>query len=626
MDDSSLLDAWLENEPTVTIPCVAASAVALVLSLSGWLASLLPVDPAWVAVALCGVPILVGALRGVVFDHDIKADVLVSLALLASLYAGEWFAAGEVALIMQVGTLLEDYTSERARKGIERLVSLAPEVAHVVGEDGERTVRSEDVRVGDVVRVRAGETIPVDGVVLEGATSVDQSVMTGESIPVDKGPGDEVSSGTVNQLGAFTMRAVRACEDSSLRRMVRLAEEADAGKAPIVGLADRWATWLVLVALACAAAAWAVTGEFLRAVTVLVVFCPCAFILATPTAVAAGIANATRHGVLVRSGDALERLARVTRVALDKTGTLTRGTPRVAAALSLDDELDEDGVLALAAAVERASEHPLGRAIVASWQERSGRTEPDAVRDFEVLAGRGVRARVDEGELLAGKAALLEGAGVDLAAAEAFVAEWQRRGAVVIYLARAGRLVGAVALTDQIREQAADSIARLASLGVTPMLLTGDSGAAAHDVASAVGIDDVRSDLLPEEKLAIVRESAGTGERVCMVGDGVNDALALKSAYVGVAMGGIGSDIAVESSDAVLVSDDVARIPYLIALSRAVMAKVRQNIVLGLCINLVAVCLSMAGALNPVTAALFHNVGSVFVVVNAATLLGRSER
>ena len=316
----------------------------------------------------------------------------------------------------------------------------------------------------------------------------------------------------------------------------------------------------------------------------------------------------------------------MTRVALDKTGTLTRGKPRVVAVLSLDDELKEDGVLALAAAVENASEHPLGRAIVASWQECSGRIELAAVRDFEVLAGRGVRARVDEGELLAGKAALLEGAGVDLTAAEAFTAEWQRRGAVVIYLARAGRLVGAIALADQIRELAADSIARLASLGVTPMLLTGDSGAAAHDVASAVGINDVHSDLLPEEKLALVRESAETGERVCMVGDGVNDALALKSAYVGVAMGGIGSDIAVESSDVVLVSDDVARIPYLIALSRAVMAKVRQNIVLGLCINLMAVCLSMAGALNPVTAALFHNFGSVFVVVNAATLLGRSER
>ena len=289
VDDSSLLNAWLKNEPKVTIPCVAASVVALVLSLGGWLASVLPVvDPAWVAVALCGVPILVGAFRGVALDHDIKADVLVSLALLASLYAGEWFAAGEVALIMQVGTLLEDYTSERARKGIERLVALAPEAAHVLGEDGEHTVRSEDVRVGDVVRVRAGETIPVDGVVLEGATSVDQSVMTGESIPVDKGPGDEVSSGTVNQLGAFTMRAARACEDSSLRRMVRLAEEADADKAPIVGLADRWATWLVLVALACAVVAWAATGEFLRAVTVLVVFCPCAFILATPTDMGGG--------------------------------------------------------------------------------------------------------------------------------------------------------------------------------------------------------------------------------------------------------------------------------------------------------------------------------------------------
>lgn len=632
------LASWVDIEPGVTIPCAAASAVALVVSLGGWTREALPIDVAWVAVVLCGVPIVVGAVRGLVVERDVTADVLVSLALIASLVAGEWFAAGEVALIMQIGSMLEDHTSERARKGIEALMRMTPQTARVLRKGRQVTVAVEEVAVGDEVLVLAGETVPVDGVVVEGQTSVDQSVMTGESIPVDKGVGDEVTSGVVNQLGPFTLRATRVCQDSALARMVRLAREADASKAPVVSLADRWAAWLVGVALACALGAWALTGEFIRVVTVLVVFCPCAFVLATPTAVSAGIANATAHGVLVRSGGALERLARVRCVALDKTGTLTMGRPRVIAVAAMaamagapaanasDLSFGETGVLRLAAALERRSEHPLGKAVVASWEERA--SDADALpmpepTGLEVLPGRGIAGVVEGVAVLAGTAALLAERGVDTAKVAAFADSWARKGAALILVAADGACVGALALADELRPEAACAMEQLREQGVEPVLLTGDSAAAASGVAEAVGITDVRAHLLPEDKLANIRQLVAGGRQVCMVGDGVNDALALRSASAGIAMGGIGSDVAVESADAVLVSDDLTRVPYILGLSSATMRKVRQNIALGLVINLVAVCLSVSGALTPVTAALFHNCGSVFVVINAATLLRR---
>ena len=283
-----MLNKWLENEPKETLVCAVTSAIALVLSITGVLRNVLPFDIAWIAIILCGIPILEGAFKGVIFEHDIKADLLVSLALIASVATKEYFAAGEVALIMQIGSLLEDSTSGKAREGIETLIRLSPQTARVLRDGTQTEIPVEEVKVGNIISVIAGETVPVDGTILEGETSIDQSVMTGESIPVDKVPGDTVFSGTINQFGTFTMRADAVSENSSLQRMVRLTEEAEENKAPIVTAADRWATWLVVIALSCAVITWIVTGQFMRAVTVLVVFCPCAFILATPTAVLAG--------------------------------------------------------------------------------------------------------------------------------------------------------------------------------------------------------------------------------------------------------------------------------------------------------------------------------------------------
>ena len=599
------------------ITLLAISGVALVASIFDLLP--LPFDAAWVAIVLCGIPIVLEALIGLITAFDIKADVLVSLALIAAVLIGEDFAAGEVAFIMQLGALLEDVTVARARAGIEKLVHLTPQTARLLLPDGENIVPAGQVRVGDRLRVLPGESIPVDGVITSGQTSINQAVMTGESLPVDKTVGDEVSSGTVNQYGAFEMRATKVGEDSSIQRMIRLVQSADAGKARIVGLADRWATWIVVVALTAAALTWLITGEIIRAVTILVVFCPCALVLATPTAIMAAIGNATRHGFLVREGDALERLAAVRRIAFDKTGTLTYGTPRVVAVASTLAGLDRAGLYALAAGAEQLSEHPLGKAVVAGYrEENSGEIAP--AESFEMLPGRGVSAVVDGRRVLAGNPQLLADHGVAVSPD----AERQRlleEGATMIYVAVDGVFAGYLALSDTLRAESAATIAALEAAGVRPVLLTGDHESAAGAIAARLGIREVRAGCLPEDKLEEIGRWQRDGVHVCMIGDGVNDAPALKKADVGIAMGGVGSDIAVEAADIALVDDEVKELPHLMALSRRMMSTIRMNLTFSMGLNFLAIFLAMAGTLNPVVGALVHNAGSVAVILNSALLL-----
>ena len=599
------------------ITLLAISGVALVVSIFDLLP--LPFDAAWVAILLCGIPIVLEALIGLITAFDIKADVLVSLALIAAVLIGEDFAAGEVAFIMQLGALLEDVTVARARAGIEKLVHLTPQTARLLLPDGENIVPAEQVRVGDRLRVLPGESIPVDGVITSGQTSINQAVMTGESLPVDKTVGDEVSSGTVNQYGAFEMRATKVGEDSSIQRMIRLVQSADAGKARIVGLADRWATWIVVIALTAAALTWLITGEIIRAVTILVVFCPCALVLATPTAIMAAIGNATRHGFLVREGDALERLAAVRKIAFDKTGTLTYGTPRVVAVASNLAGLDRAGLYALAAGAEQLSEHPLGKAVVAGYrEENSGEIAP--AESFEMLPGRGVSAVVDGRRVLAGNPQLLADHGVAVSPD----AERQRlleEGATMIYVAVDGVFAGYLALSDTLRAESAATIAALEAAGVRPVLLTGDHESAAGAIAARLGIREVRAGCLPEDKLEEIGRWQRDGVHVCMIGDGVNDAPALKKADVGIAMGGVGSDIAVEAADIALVDDEVKELPHLMALSRRMMTTIRMNLTFSMGLNFLAIFLAMAGTLNPVVGALVHNAGSVAVILNSALLL-----
>ena len=580
-----------------------------------------PFDIAWVAIVLCGLPIIFEAVIGLVTSFDIKADVLVSLALIASICIHEDFAAGEVAFIMQIGALLEDLTVAKARNGIEKLVRLTPQTARVIENENEKVIAAADVKKGSILRVLPGETIPVDGVILTGTTSVNQSVMTGESMPIDKTVGDEVSSGTVNQYGAFEMKAVRVGEDSSIQRMIRLVRSADAGKSKIVGIADRWATWIVVIALTAAALTWIITGEIIRAVTILVVFCPCALVLATPTAIMAAIGNAAKRGFLVKEGDALERLAAVDCITFDKTGTLTYGVPKVINTPVFTDRLSEQEMYMYAAAAESLSGHPLGKAVAASFKTEYNAELPP-VKDFKMCPGMGVTAKVSGRGVAVGNVNLLNEYGIDIpqnAAAKA--EEYQNKGCTAVYVGIDSGFAGIIALSDTLREESRDTVGRLYAENVTPILLTGDNIKAVSAIAERLGIKKLKAECMPEDKLDEISRLQNEKHHVCMIGDGINDAPALKKADGGIAMGGVGSDIAVDAADIALANDEIKELPHLISLSSRMMTTIKINLSFSMGLNFLAIILAMTGILNPVIGALVHNAGSVLVIINSALLL-----
>ncbi len=610
---------FFSDETKRDILFLVLSAVSLVFSFFDL--KIYVIDVAWIAIVLCGIPIIIDAVKGLIASFDIKADVLVSIALIASVIIGEIFAAGEIAFIMQLGALLEELTVAKARAGIEKLALLTPTTARRITNGAEEIVPAEKVEIGDALRVLPGETVPVDGTIVSGRTSIDQAAVTGESLPVDKGVGDEVSSGTINRFGAFEMKATRVGEDSCIQRMIRLVQSADAGKAKIVGLADRWATWIVVIALSAAAITWIVTGEIIRAVTILVVFCPCALVLATPTAVMAAIGNAAKHGFLVKEGDALERLAYISHIAFDKTGTLTYGKPEVAAVVSASDKYTEKLLYETAARAELLSEHPLGKAVADGYKKKYGAApkRPDA---FEALPGLGISSKIDGRHILAGNLKLLKQNNISVGRSiEGAAAEYVNEGCALIYLASDGEAVGLIALSDTLRENAPETVARIKRGGITPVLMTGDNENSAGHIAKAVGIDELYANCMPEDKLKIIDDYADKGEKFCMIGDGINDAPALKKAFAGIAMGGVGSDIAVDAADIALINDDIKEIPHLLRLSKRMMTTIKLNLTFSMALNFAAIVLAITGVLNPVVGALVHNAGSVLVILNSATLL-----
>ena len=385
--------------------------------------------------------------------------------------------------------------------------------------------------------------------------------------------------------------------------------------------ADRWATWIVVIALTAAALTWLITGEIIRAVTILVVFCPCALVLATPTAIMAAIGNATKHGFLVREGNALERLAAVKKITFDKTGTLTYGTPRVVLVHRALPSLSDNKLYRLCAAAEHYSEHPLGKAITRCCQQEMGEIPVEA-EDFRMVPGRGVSARVDGKAILAGNAELLAEHRIAIPEEATKDADAQlSQGCTVTYAAVDGVFAGFLALSDTIREESANMIDQLSALQVQPVLLTGDHPNAAAAIAAQLHIGEVHANCLPEDKLAHIRAYQAAGDKVCMIGDGVNDTPALKAADVGIAMGGVGSDIAVDAADIALVDDEVKELPHLIALSKRMMRTIKLNITFSLTLNFIAIVLAITGTLNPVVGTLVHNAGSVLVITNSALLL-----
>ncbi len=591
-------------------------AVSLLLSL---LNIPMIVDPAWVSAVISGIPLVYAAVRKLVKNKGISkisSALLISVAMIASIAIGDIFAAGEIAFIMAIGEILEDKTTARARKGLKNLLTLAPTQGRRIVNGTEELIPADQIRAGDMLRILPGESIPVDGLIVDGQTSVDQSVITGESLPVDKTVGDELFCGTVNRFGSVDILATRVGQDSSLQKLIRMVREAEEKKAPIQRIADRWASYLVPVALILAVIAGLLRQDIVVAVTVLVVFCPCALVLATPTAIMAAIGQATRHGVIIKSGEALEKLGKADIMALDKTGTLTQGKLRVSDIYSLDPQYTKDDILTLTAAAESRSEHPLGKAIAAEKETHL------PVEDFRMNAGRGISARVQGRLILCGSVQFLEENGIAIENMQR-IDDLQAQGKAVVITAIDGRCAGVIGLSDQLRDGAADTVQRLQRLGTETVLLTGDNCQAAAYFSQKAGISRVKAQLLPEQKVQAIEALQKEGHLVCMVGDGVNDAPALKTAHVGVAMGTMGSDIAVEAADIAIMGDDLSRLPYLKRLANATSKTIRIAISLSLLINLAAIVLSFFSLLTPTTGALVHNAGSVLVILFAALLYDR---
>ncbi len=567
----------------------------------------------------------------------------------AALFPGAFMRAGvmphvyfdtsaAIIVLILFGRMLEAGAKGRTSQAIRKLMDLRPRVARVVRDGAEVDVPAEEVAPGDVVVVRPGERIPVDGVVTEGRSAVDESMITGESLPVDKAPGGEAIGGTVNSTGSFRMRATRVGRDTALAQIIRLVREAQGSKAPIQRLADVIAAYFVPVVISLAVLAFvlwfdlgpepALTRAVLSFVSVLIIACPCALGLATPTAIMVGTGRGAERGILIKDAASLETAYRVDTVVLDKTGTLTRGKPSVTD-LVLAPGFDEARFLRFAGGVERLSEHPLGEAIVEEIRARrraAGATDHPEVSDFRALEGLGVEARVDGAEALAGSESLLRERGIEPGGLAGEAERLERGGKTVVFVAVDGRAAGLMGLSDTLKPGAAAAVANLRSRGLDVAMLTGDRRAAAEAVAAAAGIDHVIPEVRPGDKARVVRELQEKGKRVAMVGDGINDAPALAQADVGIAIGS-GTDIAMEASDVTLVRGDLDGVVSALELSRRTIRTIRQNFFWAFIYNVVGIPIAAGAlypifhvALNPVIASLAMAFSSVSVVSNSLRL------
>lgn len=562
---------------------------------------------AWVAVLLCGVPIFKECAEGLITEFDIKADLLVTIAIIASIIIGEVFAAGEIATIMAIGGFLEEYTVSKAQGQIEELVRMTPQLATRIRNGIEEKISVEKVEIGDILKVLPGESIPTDGIIVEGETSIDQSTLTGESLPVDKKVNDEVYSGTINLYGSFNMKTTKVSEDSALQKLIRLVESSKPENAKIVRSADRWATWIVIIAFVSAVITYFVTGEIIRSVTILVVFCPCALVLATPTAIMAAVGNLTKHGILVKDGQSLEELAHVNELVFDKTGTLTYGTPKVVEVISDDDEM-----MYLLASLESKSEHPLAKAIINYYNGDSLAN----VENFEMKIGKGVTGTVEGSRIIAGNRKLFEDENISLD-----YDDEPQNGEIQIFVARDSEVMGKVILADTLRESSRQTVKQLKRLGVGTTLLTGDNEQAGKFISKQVKVSNARFNCLPEDKTEYIGQEQLKGNKVAMIGDGINDAPSLRKANVGIAMGSVGSDVSIEAANIALINDNIEEVPHLVGIARKTFSTINLNIAFSLTLNIIAMILAVLGVLGPIAGALVHNIGSVIVIIYSSTLI-----
>ena len=603
------------------VPCVVG-----ILILASWALAHWEIGPYWLNVGLALAATLFGGyLRFIagfkdIVHRKITVNVFVVVALVATIAVGEFRPAAVIVFIMAVAGALETYTLDKTRRSIRNLLDLTPKMATIRRDEAEVTIPVNEVQVGDTVVVRPGGRIPVDGIVVAGQSCVNQAPITGESMPVEKFKGSEVFGGTLNEAGRLEIKTAKVGQDATLARIVHLVEQAQGTKAPIQNLADRFTTWFLPTVLILAAIAFFASGDVKVAVSVLLVACPCAFAIATPTAVTAGISNMARRAVLIKGGIFLELAKKMDVLLVDKTGTFTFGKPKVVDVAAFDG-LPEEEVLRLAAIAEKYSEHPLARSVIACAKER-GIEVPDPT-EFNVEVGMGVTARLDGKEILVGKNKFLQDKGVCLAEyIEYAISEQTEQGRTVILVANDMKPVGLIAIADEIRPETRRAIASLKAMGIKNIImLTGDNHKVAKAVAEEIGVDDFKAELLPEQKLQFVENLQKQGNVVGMIGDGINDAPALALADVGIAMGAAGTDVAVETADVTLMNDDLSRVVNFMDMSRKVMLRIKLNIFFSIMYNIIGFILAGFGMLTPVLAVIFQEAGCITVVFSSTLLL-----
>jgi len=582
----------------------------------------LPTALAIVSLILGGYPIVKSAIKTLLIP-DLNVDTLVSIAAISATAVGAYREAAAVLFIMLLGESLEGVTVGKARNAISSLIQLSPKMAWVRREDKEVQVPIEDVKPSEVVIVKPGDRIPVDGKIISGCGSVNQATLTGESIPVEKDVGDKVYCGTINESGSCEIVATQVADDTKLAQIKRLILEAQSEKSPIQRVMDRFSRYFIPAIILVALATFLVTGEIIRAITILIVACPCALVLGTPTAVVAAIGNAARRGILIKGGVYLEQMGRLKTLLMDKTGTLTEGRPKVVEMTTFDG-LDEKELLYWAAIAEKRSEHPLARA-VAKKAEELGLNIPHPA-SFGNLRGKGVKAQWDSKAIIVGTSEMMKGEGIEIPEpAREVLKSKQSEGMTSLLVVVGHRLLGIISIADTLREGAKDAIDRIREQGVSEIwMLTGDSGLVADRIGRELGIR-YEAKLLPEDKVASVKEWKRKGRVVAMIGDGVNDAPALAAADIGIAMGAVGTDVAIETADIALMTDELKKVPMVIRLSRKALRVIKQNLAFAIVFNTVLVFLSAQGLMTMILGAILHQASSLLVILNSMRLL-RKER
>jgi Cd2+/Zn2+-exporting ATPase len=613
---------WREKRPFIFM---ATSGITLgfswILGWSGLKPAYLPTAFAVASLVIGGYPVLKSAIKAL-FIPDLNVDTLVSVAAIAATSVGAYQEAATVVFIMLLGEFLEHLTVGKARKAISSLIQLSPKTAWVRKGDQEVQIPIEEVKAKEVVIVKPGERIPVDGKIVSGCGSVNQSMLTGESIPVEKGLGDRVYCGTINEAGSCEIEATQIAEDTKLAQIKRLILEAQAEKSPIQRVMDRFARYFIPAIFLIALATFLITREPVRAITILIVACPCALVLGTPTAVVAAIGNAARQGILIKGGGFLEQMGRLRTLLMDKTGTLTHGKPRVVEMKGFNG-IDEKDILYWAAIAEKRSEHPLARAVT-ERAESLGLSIPHP-ESFQNFRGRGVKGRWNSQTILAGSSELLKSEGIEIPES---AREWLRvkesEGKTSLIITLDHRLMGVISIADTLREKAKATIEKIRAQGVSEIwMLTGDSEQVANRIGKELEIG-YEARLLPEQKVSKVKEWKRKGHVVAMVGDGVNDAPALAAADIGIAMGAVGTDVAVETADIALMTDEIEKIPTLIQLSRNALRVIKENLIFAIVFNTMMVFLSAQGWISMILGAVMHQASSLLVILNSIRLLRKS--